>query len=209
MRRCVLIFAAVSALAGMCQAYPKPTVLGGVNDWTLDVQYTKPRQIEVLIPGDKSPTRYWYIILTLTNETGRDVPFYPAGYLVTDTFQVMQAGIKINKIVFERIKTLFEGRYPFLQSVEFANSTILQGKDNTIDVAVIWPDFDPRAKQVTFFIEGLSNQTTVINPPATTQTASEEIILSKTLAMQYRVGGDPRLRDSVKLTFEEKYWAFR
>lgn len=198
-------------LNGICAAFPVPTWLGSANEWTLDVEYSQPRQLEVQIPGAETPQRYWYIILTLVNRTGRDVDFFPECTLVTDTFQVLEANVDINSIVFNRIFRLHEGRYPFLHPIEQADSVLLQGEDNSVDLAIIWPDFDPMAKQITLFVQGLSNQTTVIEHPTKTDVKGDpvEIYLSKTLGLQYAVPGDPLFRSDARLEYLDTVWVFR
>ena len=57
--------AIVLLIAGVCWAYPEPAVVGGVNEWTLEVVFAQPQQIMVKLPGQKRPTRFWYIILTI------------------------------------------------------------------------------------------------------------------------------------------------
>ena len=87
-------------------AYPKPTIAGGINDWTMNVEFGKPQQISIKIPGDgkNAPARrFWYVILTVKNDTGVDADFYPSCDLMTDTFKVLPAGKKVMGVVFKRI----------------------------------------------------------------------------------------------------------
>ena len=208
-----LIIALVTVItAAGLYAYPEPSLIPGPADWTLNVVFDQPRQITVNIPGDPAPKRFWYIILTLTNNsTLNDVPFYPSCDLMTDTFQIVKAGKGIRDIVFKKIKLTHQGGYPFLESLEFAGSRVLQGSDNTKDIAVIWPDFDKKAKNINLFIAGLSNETIAIdNPVETDETGKpKKIYLRKTLALEYAIAGDETLRASANLKFKSKKWVMR
>jgi len=203
---------ALAVGVGECPGYPRPSLVPGPKDWTFDVVFDQPRQISLTSPGDNQPRRFWYVILTLTNSSSvSEAPFYPACDLVTDTFKVVQAGKGIQKIVFEKIKQLHAGRYPFLEWIEECNHKVLQGKDNARDVAIIWPDFDAKAKVATLFISGLSNETVVIDHPTQLdeQGAAKKVLLRKTLALQYGIGGDESLRAVANMTFKDKDWVLR
>jgi len=65
---------------------------------------------------------------------------------MTDTFEITPAGKGTPASVFEQIKKRHQRKFPFLESLENAGNKILQGEDNTKDIAIIWPDFDAKAK---------------------------------------------------------------
>ena len=154
---------------GVCLAAPAPAIVQKPGDWTLDIRFENPQQITL---EGTIPQRYWYIILTLTNKSGKDVDFYPTAELVTDTLQVVPAIKGTSAVLFDKIKTRHQGKYPFLQLMENAGNKMLQGQDNTVDIAICWPDFDPNAKNVNIFITGLSNETAPLTiPPIKTRTA--------------------------------------
>lgn len=192
--------------------FPEPAIVQSPSQWTLNVSYSQPRQITVDVPGEKDAKRYWYIILTLTNNsTTSDASFYPTCDLLTDTFKIVPAGKGLRKEVFRQIKRKHQGRYPFLIPIDQAENKILQGQDNTVDVAIIWPDFDPKAKEATLFIGGLSNEIKpVVHPKKTDANGMAKMLyLRKTLALKYRIGGDPKLRQSAGLKFLKKSWVMR
>jgi len=190
---------------------PKPAIVPGANIWTLNVVFTQPQQITVKIPGERKPQRFWYIILTVTNNAGIDVPFYPSCELVTDTFQIIPAYRDTRNVVFDKIQNRYKKKYPFLESLESAENKILQGQDNTKDLVIIWPDFDAKAKNISLFIAGLSNETKVIEHPTQKDKDGkpEKIYLRKTLELQYSIGGDPNLRSNTKLAFKSQNWQMR
>lgn len=198
-------------LVGACWAFPEPAVLQRPGQWTVDVKFEHPRQITVRLSGQPRPQRFWYIIATVTNNTGHDVGFYPRFELVTDRFEIIPAGKGVRAEVFKRIKRRHRAAYPFLESLEFAGNRILEGPDNAKDIAIIWPDFGPEVKQVKFFLAGFSNETTAIDRPVTKNTAAgpTRVILAKTLELSYAVPGDPAHRAQSKMAFRGKRWVMR
>ena len=112
------------------------------------------------------PQRFWYIILSVTNETSlEEAEFYPLCRLITDTFQVIPADKQVPISVFNAVKQKHQGSYPFLESLDFKDHRVFRGEDNTRDFAIIWPDFDPKARQISLFVGGLSNETAVVEHP--------------------------------------------
>lgn len=203
----------IAFLAVTCQslAFPEPEIIPKPGVWTLNTVFDQPQQITLKIPGQAQKKRFWYIILTLTNHSSNNVPFYSSCDLMTDTFQIIAAGKDTRKIIFDKIKRRHQGKYPFIEPLDLIDNRILQGKDNTKDVAVIWSDFDPKAKYVKFFIEGLSNETVAIEDPINTDENGKpkKIFLRKTLALKYSIAGDPKLRAKAKLKYISKSWVMR
>jgi hypothetical protein len=199
---------AIVFVSYMALAAPEPAIVPKPGDWTLEVRFEQPQQI--VLPGAVQQ-RFWYIILTLTNKSGKDVDFYPACELITDTFQVVPAVKGTSAVLFEKIKNRHQGRYPFLQLLENAGNKALQGEDNAMDIAVIWPDFDPNAKTINIFISGLSNETIAVDHPVEKDQDGKpvKIYLRKTLELSYTLGGDPAFRSEQKLKFESKRWVMR
>jgi hypothetical protein len=202
-----LIFAILIA-SSLAVAVPEPAVVPGPDDWTLEVRFEDPQQI--VLPGAVQQ-RFWYMILSITNKSGKDVDFYPSCELMTDTFQRVPAIQGTSDILFEKIKRRYQGRYPFLELLENAGNKILQGSDNAKDVVVFWPDFDPNAKTFNIFISGLSNETAVVDHPIEKDTDGNpvKIYLRKTLQLTYSIAGDPKFRDKQKLKLENKQWVMR
>ena len=197
-------------LVGICAAYPKPAVVQKLSEWTIDLTFDQPKQISVNIDG-KGDQRFWYTIISLTNNTGSEVDFYPECDLVTDTYQVVAAGKGIRKAIFDKIRIQQQGRYPFLQCLDFVDNKILQGRHNTVDIAIIWQDFCPDAKNVSLFISGLSNETAAIDHPLKKKSdgTAEQVILRKTLELSYAVAGDEKLRETATFAYKDKNWVMR
>ncbi len=198
-------------LGGMCVAAPEPAIVQGPSEWTVDVRFEHPQQIMLRLSANAKPKRFWYMIVTVNNKTGRDVDFYPKCELMTDTFQVIPQGRRTPAVVFEQIKRRHQGKYPFIESLQQVGNKILQGRDNTRDIAIIWPDFDGKAKNVKIFISGLSNETAVVEHPTAKDKNGRpvKVYLRKTLELSYSVGGDAQFRSEAKLLYKDKKWVMR
>ncbi len=204
-----LIISAV--IASFCLAAPVPAIVPAMGQWTVDTEFTHPQQIVLHRTADKQPVRFWYMIITLTNNTDEDVAFFPKCDLMTDTFRITQAGKDVSPLVFEQIKKRHKSRYPFLELLSKSGNRILQGEDNTKDIAVIWPDFDVEAKNIRLFIAGLSNETVAIDHPVAKDDFGNplKVFLRKTLELNYAFKGDPALRSGAGLTYKGKRWIMR
>ena len=190
---------------------PEPAIVPGLGEWTIDVIFEHPQQIMLQVGFDNKPRRFWYMIVTLTNKANRDVDFYPKCDLMTDTFQIIPAGKETPAAVFEQIKRRHQSRYPFLEPLEKAGNKILQGEDNTKDIAIIWADFDAQAKNIKVFITGLSNETVAIDHPIAKDEAGKpvKVYLRKTLELSYALRGDTSLRSEDDLSYKGKHWVMR
>jgi hypothetical protein len=198
----IIIFSSLAFTA------PEPSIVDKPGDWTLNARYEQPRQIVL----DGTPNkRFWYIILTLTNKSGKDVAFYPECTLVTDTLATVPAEKGVSAVLFDRLKIRHNSKYPLLELLENAGNKILQGADNAKDIVIIWPDFDPKAKSVDIFIAGLSNQTVAVDHPTKKDADGQpvKIFLRKTLQLTYAISGDPAFRSDQKLKFVGKCWVMR
>jgi hypothetical protein len=205
------IFGIWAVIACVCLAAPEPAIVPAPGQWTLQMEFTNPQQIIWPQGPDKKPANFWYTIITLTNNTGNDVDFYPKCDLMTDSFQIIPAGKFVSTSLFEQIKKRHKNRYPFLELLNNAGTKILQGEDNARDIAVIWPDFDAKASSVKLFITGLSNETAVVDNPISKDEMGmpARIFLRKTLELNYSVRGDQNLRSPVSFAFQGKRWIMR
>ena len=210
MNRCVFYGTVLAVAAGMCLAAPEPAVVQRPGQWTVEVKFEQPQQL-VLPWGGNGPARFWYMILTVTNRTGQDIEFYPRCELMSDTFQIVPAGVKVPPVAFERIKQRHQARYPFLEALGAVENRILQGEDNAKDIVVIWPDFDSQATGFKVFVTGLSNETASIDHPVAVDGAGQpvKVFLRKTLVLDYAFRGDPALRDSVQVVYKDMSWVMR
>lgn len=198
---------------GVC-AYavaPEPAIVPGPGLWTVDTTFRHPQQIVLQPSADGKARRFWYTIVTLTNNTSREVEFYPKCDLMTDTFQILSAGRNVPQAVFGQVKRRHQSRYPFLEALEKAGDRILQGEDNMKDIAIIWPDFDAQATSIKVFIMGLSNETAAIDHPVAKDEMGKPVpvYLRKTLELSYALEGDPALSSAAKMAYKGKRWVMR
>ena len=197
-------------LVGLCMAAPKPAILQKPGLWTVEVKFEHPQQI--VVPwGASGQSRFWYMILAVTNRTGRDIEFYPKCDLMTDTFQVLPAGQSVPPIVFQQIKQRHGSVYRFLEPLEKVDSRILQGEDNAKDIVIAWQDFDPKAESFKIFVSGLSNETAIVRHPVAVDQAGQpvQVFLRKTLELSYTLHGDPAIRPSVETVYSGQKWVMR
>jgi hypothetical protein len=129
--------------------------------------------------------------------------------LMTDTYQLIQAGAGVPSEVYQKIQTLYKDRYPFLQPLEKSMGKLLPGEDQTKDVLVVWKDFDKDAHGMKLFISGLSGETTSVVKPATAGAAAEQVMLRKTLEFDYMITGDPEVRSDASLLYKGRKWVMR
>jgi hypothetical protein len=190
---------------------PKPAIIQKPNEWTVETRFTQPQQILIEGYREGKARRFWYMILTVTNKSDRDVDFYPQCELMTDTFELIPSGKNMPVGIFEQIKKRHKSSYPFLELLEQASNKILQGEDNAKDLAIIWPDFDAKAKSIKIFIGGLSNETAIISHPIERDENGrpKRVFLRKTLELNYDIGGDPAFRSEARLEFKDKRWIMR
>jgi hypothetical protein len=210
MKNNAIILFIIVATACTAFSYPEPSMAARPGIWTLQTEILQPQQITVNIPS-KGDQRFWYTILTVTNTADQDVRFFPKCQLMTDTFQITLAGEGTTSFVFDQLKKRYQGQYPFLESLDRFDRRVLEGSDNTRDIAIIWPDFDPQAKNIKLFIAGLSNEIIRIQHPAKIDDSGkpQEILLQKTLELEYSIGGDPARRAEALLTYTSKQWIMR
>jgi hypothetical protein len=114
-------------------------------------------------------------------------------------------------MLFNQVKRRHKSKYPFLEPLNSAGTKILQGEDNTKDIAVIWPDFDSKAKNLQLFITGLSNETVAVDHPLKKDQMDGpvKIFLRKTLELSYSLKGDQTLRTNGSFAYKGKRWIMR
>lgn len=197
-------------LVGLGMAAPKPAILQKAGHWTVEVKFEHPQQITVPW-GVNGQSRFWYIIATVTNRTGRDIDFYPNCELLTDTFQVLPAGKGVPPVVFQQIQQRHGSVYQFLEPLEKVDSRILQGEDNAKEIVIAWQDFDTQAESFKVFLGGLSNETAVVRHPVATDQNGQplQVFLRKTLELNYALHSDPTLRPSVQTVYKGQNWVMR
>ena len=82
--------------------------------WELKFSFADPQRITLTLPGDRQKTTFWYMVYTVENDTGREVPFFPTAELVTQSLEVVQGGEQISPSVYKAIMQRHKETHPFL-----------------------------------------------------------------------------------------------
>ncbi len=194
----ICLFIAIFSVVGFAIPKPSPVPVS----WQLDIKFQDVKRIRVNIPGEGEKT-FWYMIYTITNNTGKDVVFHPDFELVTDTLQVIPAQIHVAPEVFSAIKAKYKATYPWLEHPLKIIGKILQGKDNARDSVAIWPDFDPKASRFDIYIGGLSGEIIAVPNPLfinnknNSQKMPAYFVLQKTMTIHYSLPADSANREKV------------
>ena len=194
-------------------AAPEPALVPPPGAWQLDFElHGTPRQISIKLPGDAKPRRFWYLLYSVTNNTGSDIEFYPQFDLLTDTFKLYYAGAKARRPVFEAIRELYAKTIPLLEPESMVSGRILLGRDNARDSVAIFEDFDPNSNSVKVFVSGLSNETVTVAYPGqfdSDNQSQKKVLLRKTLMLQYQVPGDRFNLDQRVMLYRGREWIMR
>jgi hypothetical protein len=213
MKKCLIIVMAATLLVGGALGALEPSP--GSAGWQLDFEFHDPGRISVVLPGHEQPTTYWYLLYSVTNRTGREVEFYPAFDLVTDTLEVVEGGSGIHPAVYKAIKRQYANLYPFFVHPREAAGLLRQGIDNKLTSAIALVDFDPQASQFTVYVAGLSAETSRLPNPDFDPDKPESdknmrfVVLRKSLAVTYELPGDPQSRNLATPRRVKREWVMR
>ncbi len=199
--------------AGLVWAAPQPAI--APSSWELNFDYHDPQRITLTLSGDDQPTTYWYTLYTITNETDREVGFYPTFHVVTDKLEVIECGYGINPAVYDAIRARHKRAFPFSFDPMKMYGPLNQGQDNARTSIIVFPEFESRVNRFTLFVGGLSGE--VAKVPNLTydrdQPQSEQnpqfFFLRKTLSIEYDLPGDDRTRLSALPVRTRQEWVMR
>ena len=186
-----------AAVWGYPQPHPSP------RGWQLEFKYGPMKQIRLVLPGQSQPQTFWYMPYTVTNNTGRDVDFYPRSYIFTDTGQLIEAMQGVDALAYPAIAKLL-GR-ELLEEELLIRGKLLQGQENARESVIIWQNFDPQAIAFKVFISGLSNETVWVKDPMT----GKKLSLAKTLQLSYGLGGDRDISAELTAQRLDEEWIMR
>jgi len=192
-------------------AAPKAEVIA--ETWELDFEFHDPQRIVFHESGRESI--YWSVLFRVVNNTGRDVDFYPSFRLVTDTLEVVEGGAGVSSAVYDAIIARHRGEYPFLATPAEVTGPLLQGSDNGRSSIAVFRQFDTSANEFTVFISGLSGDMTRVPNPRFDGGREESLenprffVLRRTLALTYRLPGDPGTRRYAKPERIGRKWVMR
>lgn len=183
--------------------------------WRLEVTFHDPQRLSVRLPGDEHETTFWYMLYEVTNNTMRDIEFYPSFQLVTDTLRVVQAGDHINPSVYDVIAARHKREFPFLAPPAKVTGPLLQGRENARASVAVFRMFDKEASAFTIYGSGFSGEIERLANPAfnTDEKESEKnprfFVLRRTLAVVYDLPGDPETRWRAQPMRRTRQWVMR
>ena len=194
-------------------AQKRAALMPPAGTWLLNFElHGNPQKISVTLPGESKPRVYWYLLYTVTNETGEEINFYPQIELFTDTFKLYRADQDIRRVVFSAIQKRYATTIPLLERQQAITGKLLMGQDNARDSVAIFEDFDPKARSIDIFVSGLSNEIVRIKSPLKADQDSAqpaETLLRRTLRLNYKVPGDDLNPNDRVILYQDRSWVLR
>ncbi|NOX59481.1 MAG: hypothetical protein GXP29_11580 [Planctomycetes bacterium] len=207
---------AVLVLTTLCvQTFAAPEASKIARRWQLDIEFHDLRRISVTLPGDPQPSAYWYMLYTVTNNTGKEVEFYPTFDLVTSTLQVSAAGQDVSPTVYTMLQERYRKLHPFFRDPIGIRGRLLQGEDHALTSVAVFREFDQKADSVTVYFAGLSGEIAkAVNPmfdPKKPESSDNQRFfpLRKTLAISYDIPGDEVTRATATPIRRLREWIMR
>ena len=160
------------------------------------------KMVRLARAGGKVQT-FWYLSYTVTNNTGRDVSFYPRCFLFTDTGQLIQAMKDVDALAYPDITRLL-GRQ-LLEEELFVRGRLLQGEENARESVIIIKDFDPKVASFKLFIAGISGEQVQVTDPM----SGKKYPLDKTLQLTYGLGGERAGNMEMTAQLKDEDWIMR
>jgi hypothetical protein len=227
MKRILVLTALLASLGGIVpHAMTAPEPYEVPTTWEMEFDYVAPQPIAIMLPGQKKPTTFWYMLYSVANltrnpETGRgaDQDFIPEFTLYTDTGNTTVANRRLPAGVFAAIKKRHNN--PLLKDHTEVIGKLLYGKDNAKDGVAIWPDFSEKTGAIDVFVGGLSGETAVLklpSPMTVTETDAygvvkteikKTVILHKSLRLNFLIKGETANRSYTTTKFTAKKWVLR
>jgi hypothetical protein len=197
----VLLFAAFTVVpaAALKANFPEPSPYP--TSWELDFEHSKPKRVVVQPENSSVPRAYWYITYTVTNNTDQEQLFLPAFELLTKDGRVIRNDKNIPASVFETIKKHEGSR--FLQPAAMIGGELRIGPDQGKDGVAIWPEPTPEMGSFSIFVTGLSGETATVN------VGDKDVILRKTLQLNYFVRGDEVYPGEDEVNENPEQWVMR
>jgi hypothetical protein len=193
-----------------------PNLIKG-EKWTLDFKYERLEPIIVTAPETNQREIYWYLVYTITNNTGAERTVVPTFTLFGKKGNLRRAGIYPS--VYEAIKS--SRKIPFLENAIQMVGKILTGPDSARTGVAIFAPLDKDMDKFTIFVEGLSGEyierATPAGPPekpvagvVTPLAQTDKFIrLRKTMAITYNLPGDKWWLELTRPLFVSQKWTWR
>ncbi len=194
-------------------AAPMPKIASAT--WQLDFAFDDPQRITLKGPGDSEPATYWYVLFSVTNNTGRDLHYYPSFRLVTDALQVVEGGADIAPHVYGAIFDRHRSQSPYITEPSRITGALLQGEENARTSVAVFRMFDANASKFTIYVSGLSGDVERVSNPDFDLTRPESdanirfFMLRRTLAIDYGLPGDAEARFKATPMRRSRRWVMR
>ncbi len=201
------------SLAGLAIAAPQAEVAS--TKWQLDLTFEDPQRIILTLPGQETPATFWYVLYTVTNNTGKDIQFFPSFRLVTDTLKVVDGGDEISPSVYESVLERHRAEFPFIAAPSKVTGPLLQGEENSRTSVAVFKDFDSEASDFTIYVGGLSGEMTRVANPSfdaskpESETNPRSFSLRRTLAITYDFPSDTISRHAAQPVRRSREWVMR
>ena len=209
--------------------FPEPSLYPVSWEFTFD--HGKPKRI--VMNGANGPQAYWYMTYRVSNLSDDEQMFLPVFEIVTKDGEVVRSDQNIPKRVFQQIKGA-EGN-EFLEARSKVVGPLRVGEDQARDAVAIWPEISPEMGEFSVFVGGLSGEFVYMDEAGKPVTAEqlaavargeakpiklmktknaktgeeEEVLLRKTLQLDYVVYGDERAPDRDEVVEKGERWVMR
>jgi len=196
--------------------------------WEFDFAFLDPQRIEVQLPGEAETTTYWYMVYTVTNNTGRTRHFLPRFQIVTEDLDVYDTDMGISPLVFDAIRERHKLTHKYLVSPTAAIGPLRTGPDYARESVAVWREIDLTQNSFRVYVAGLSGEIRFIPNPAYDPEAPETVsvigpagythdivvnpkrfTLRKTLEIRYTLPGSPAARPASVPERGEIRWIMR
>ena len=185
------------------------------TSWQLDFKFHDPQRIVLQLPGQDEPSIYWYVLYTVTNNTGQDVQFFPSFKLVTDNLQVVDGGDEVSPTVYSTIFDRHRPEFRFITTPAKVTGLLLQGEENSRTSVAVFKDFDPGASEFTMYVGGLSGEIARTPNPSfdpkkpESDTNPRGFVFRRTLAVTYAFPSDESSRVVASPIRKNREWVMR
>jgi len=190
--------AASAAMAMAMRAVAAPMPRAAEPRWELRFEVLN--ELRLVVLGGQP---YWFLTYLVTNRTNQDQTFVPSAILYTDQGEILAD----DAVPFEVNKELLDLlRNPLLEDRNQIIGVLQQGRENAREGLLVFPAGDLiETDRISIFIAGLSSETQVAINPAT----GEEVIVRKSLELQYNVPGEALQNPMTPIQFTGRRWVMR
>jgi hypothetical protein len=189
--------AADRAIAAADPDVVDPSLIKG-EKWTLDFTFERPELIVVTEVGGQKQV-YWYMVYTVTNNTGAERTFAPVFTMYTNTGEIRRSGLYPG--VFDAIKKTRKVRF-LEDAAQVVKKDLLVGPENAKTGVAIFAPIDAKTTKFTIFAEGLSGELIEKAAAAAPPTAETAPPTPETLKPVVEKDGLIRLRKTLALSYD-------